>query len=438
MSGETLGANSATTDNGWDSLANYRPPVKAETSKEVTFGSVVKNAGERAATSAESFLDGWSMAHAQKKAERVDDRADRLSDKNDRLTDRIDAAQIDFNEASDAKDFASENFDDLSSQLADQKEELAQDKKEYSVGNYLKTQSEQIGAILKSEKGVVKNALNAFKAKIITKIPHIEISIKTDEQIASSNWQEQLRANSAERNAARTRIESAKDAQSQFESAKAARAEAIAGLGRNKETYRDGRNEISNLRKELADTKKELSYAKAEKQKTAQEFQDAEQTLSDLNKQQERLAGKMESLATKREEEDKKIAEFQAKANRLEALSKFQQEIGSKSPARMRANIEKQLADIQEKRDDKLEDMLFMKGVDSIDELSAEDVRRVQKRLESMDATIATLEAQRDALDQYENLRQEKTNKVLSNPTAKKGVRGAFRALRNATTVFFF
>ncbi len=438
MAGETIVSNpensNSSASSGWESLSEYgrENPFQAAPRTETTIGSTLHSASESVKTDAARFVAGWQASRAQRQA-------DALAKRQEAKTERIYNLGQTFNETfekrSDAYDnVASKNetVNTWAQENSDAKTALKDLKSEYSVGNYVRTQAEQVGAILKANSSALKAGLNYFKSKILAKIPIV--SIQSPDKIVNQQPQQ---TPDRKLQFAKDAIKTRQQTKEEYENARERLKNVREGLKTNRQERESGLGEIFQAKGRLAESKRELTKAKAEREQAQQAYESAEKQFSLAEKTFNTVKNELESINDKRETADAKVEEIKKQQEQLEDLANFERALSNRSPRVMRENLNQQLNQLQQDKQNRLEDMLLVLGADNLEQLSDDDQVRVLKRFQSADEKIATIETKLSALDEYEELRKDRMNTMSSHPTVRGGINRAFRSLKNRIVAQF-
>lgn len=432
MSGETFNQQpeEAPGASQWDILADYSGPSKFNPDYETNVGSAIQKTGERIATSTSRFIEGWRTNRAQRKSEQLAKQNEILDTSADKIQQRLDKTMETATDRLAELGTAEENIGTLLENREQAKTQFGDLRSEYSVGNYVRTQSEQVGSILKANSNALKAGLGYFKSKILSKIPKIEISVQTADDVATQNWQENVKAMSAKRREAKSRLSATEQAKVKYEQAKASRKEAIKEMVENRSEQTAGFGQIANLVRELASNSAKLAKAKAERSLAQQKYDSVKERRSKLEHSLSSVMAEQAQIGKEKSAADEKVAKIQERSDRLEALKQFQNALQNRSPRIIRKNLESKLLELESRKSERLEDILTIKGVDDISELDSNDKTRVEKILKKNDSVINTVKEQLSALDQYEELKTGRVEKLVANPTVKKGTSRTFPRMR--------
>jgi len=429
------GESGSFANEGWEALVNYDSK-----NNETTARSVIESAAGGIATGAASLIEGWNTRRKQNAADLVNLQNENLEKEEKQKGGYKEEALAKYRDVEELNLAASKDKNYWSNTEEETKKQLDNLRSAHSVGNYVSSQIDQVGNILEANASVVKSAVGAFAARFIAKLPHIEISVRSAEDNVSESWNDQQRKFGAERSSAKTKVETAQKKTKEFADAKSERAEKISGLASNRDNWRAGREAISATRQDLNDARKNLANAKKYSEIIDADFSRAEKRRDEAYDQYNACLHELEDAHDKKEKANKEVAESQRLLNEIEAIRKFQEVIGTKSPSIMRHNIESELKDLEQKktawRNLLIGAMGAATGNFDFESFSESAQKFIEKSLEEEYGNqINSLKSQIAALDQYEELRRSKVNRVANVSVVKKSVAGVIKKITNRLVV---
>lgn len=431
MSGENFNQQSNNTPqaNQWDVLSNYDGPSKFNKPKhEITPLSVAQNTSERVATGTSRIVEGWRKRSAERKAERIDNQYQTMDTNVAKIDQKLQSAHQTAAEWSDSLASAKRDINVLLDSKKNTKEKISDLHSEYNVGNYVKSQVEQAGAILKADSAILRSGLNLFKAKVLNRLP-----IRMQNPFVTASKVEEgfgLKQRMEDKKEVRGRSNAAEEAKTNFEQAKASRRETINEAdAKNKEQIRGFADIAKNMR-DLAANRAKLVKAKAESVAVQQRYDIANKRYESVEKSLSAAREERARAYQERAAADKEVGQIQDNLARIESRIQFQHALQNRSPRAVRQNLENQLSNAEGSKDSRLKDMLAANGVRDVTELSPDRQALIKERLAGEESRISLIKDQLSALNQYEDLRTEQANSLASNPTVKRGVGGTFRRMR--------
>ena len=212
--------------------------------------------------------------------------------------------------------------------------------------------------------------------------------------------------------------------------AKEAFREKIRGLSENRQERKDNLDRRKAEREDLRMNKELLKLAK-EEQKDAEKSATAAKANQDKAGEEFRIARIAFGEANnKKKEVDKKVEKLERKIAEQEGMITFQEKLGSRSPVKVREDLERDRKKIIEERRP-LEAFLTIIDKTQIDRDDLEVQEKLQEIRDSIDRyndELAVIDRKNELLDNYEKYRRERARGILENPVG----RGAVRELRAA------
>lgn len=423
---ERIDGSNGSYENPWDAVKE----VEFAGKKQATAQSVVENAKERVDAKFDNFVAGWQKKIADERKKRSDGNFEEKKAERAAAGESFMKAIAARETADDLLESAIQNVRGVEEGISENKEKIEELTKETRFDKHIGKQIRQVGEIIKAGGEILKTALAKYKAEKLQKA-EVPPAIKNAEELGDMSREEFLEKEANARfDELDRRREMMTRANQDSEAAKEAFREKIRGLGENRQERKDNldrrkaEREDLRMNKELLKLAKEeqkgaeksAAVAKANQDKAGEEFRAARIAFGEANNKKKEVDSRVEKL-------ERKIAE-------QEGVIAFQEKLGSRSPVKVREDLERDRKKIIEERRP-LEAFLTIINkmpIDRDDLEVQEKLREIRDGIDRYNDELAVIDRKNELLDNYDKYRRERAKGILENPVG----RGAVRELRAA------
>ena len=403
----------------WEALKNTSFAGAPNTGK--TVASVAENAVERKKVQVDNFIAGWQKKRAEKGQSKASETLERDRETYESAELSYWDSFLDNEDAAAQKKSADGNVDQVRSGIGGNRERISTLRSETRLGGHIKTQAEQVGAILKAGSEVVKSGLKSLRADIVSRLPILPKISELSARAVVERAEKHISFDDARSERAATRVNNLKQSEENLAVSRENLRNSFNKLGKNRQERREKRAELKNERADLRFNIESLRTAQREQSEANRAYDVAQKDLASAERQLDQAREQLDRSELAKNQASQKVEDLNAKIARQEAMLAFQEKLGGQSPAKLRQAIEEE----KKKTIEEEEKMLLMRDFASETGVSESLQRRLTKQVEGYEARIATFDAQLDALDSYQETRKGQENRIVAHPTLRSFLRSS-------------